>query len=120
MDARPGPILRTAHQPGPDGVQVNILHFFLVLPHRAQRTIKEARLQQSTHSAAGTVDAFRRGVLNRLHYPADGERMRWIEYGMPRRGGIRQEHPEEPQTNAKNAYVCATPLMDHLRQTGKF
>ncbi len=46
MNARPRPILWTARQPRLHRVHVNMLHLLVVLLHRAQGTIKEARLPQ--------------------------------------------------------------------------
>ena len=51
MDARPKPILRTAYEPRLHRVHVNILHFFVIFPHRPQSAVKEARRNSNSTSA---------------------------------------------------------------------
>ena len=51
MDARPRPIFWTAYEPRLHRVHVNILHFFVIFPHRPQSAVKEARRNSNSTSA---------------------------------------------------------------------
>jgi len=84
---------------------VNVLHLVVILLHRPQRAVEKAWLPHKARFVSTGIDPVRRTDLDRFHHDRDGERKPRKKDGVPRRGGVRQEHPGRMEQVARTAPI---------------
>ncbi len=83
MITRPCPFLGPRHQASPHRILVNVFHRVGVILDGAKRVIEKASLPQFSGLAAAAPKPVGRAELDGLHCRPDGQRVGWIQDGMP-------------------------------------